>query len=138
MPSKTLYIKEVDLPLFEQVQEQFGDSVSSMFSEFLRERIGNLDPGEDRIFAVMNEIAAKRETLSTESRLPAFVDSMYAESNAFAQTALKKFKARRIRDSKISLMAAIAYQELADRTLKQVREIGEKINQIAASSKDTK
>ena len=31
MPNKTLYVKDADLPLFEQAQEQLGDSVSSMF-----------------------------------------------------------------------------------------------------------
>ena len=35
MPNKTIYLREADLPLFEQAQEEFGDSVSSLFAEFL-------------------------------------------------------------------------------------------------------
>ena len=45
MPNKTIYIKDSDLPLLEQAQKQLGDSVSSMFAEFLRDNarrdIGN-------------------------------------------------------------------------------------------------
>ena len=138
MPTKTLYVKEADLPLFEQIQEQFGDSVSSLFSEFLRERIGNLNPGEDRVFSVLNQINAKREALRAESQLPAFLDSIYGEAETQAQAALKKLKARKVREAKISLTAALWYQELAERTLKQVRDIREKIEQATSSSTDTK
>ena len=42
MPNKTIYVKDTDLPLLEQAQEQLGDSVSSMFAEFLRERVAKL------------------------------------------------------------------------------------------------
>ena len=129
---------KADLPLFEQIQEQFGDSVSSLFSEFLRERIGNLNPGEDRILGVMNQINAKREALRAESQLPAFLDSIYGEAETQAQTALKKLKARKVREAKISLTAALWYQELAERTLKQVRDIREKIEQATSSSTETK
>lgn len=135
MPNKTLYIKEADLPLFEQVQEQFGDSVSSMFSEFLRERIGGLSPGEDRILGLMNEVSARREALKTARQVPAFMAGIYAESETHAQSALKKFRARRIRDSKISLMAAISYQELAEQTLRHVKDIRERIDRAVGSPK---
>jgi hypothetical protein len=57
MPNKTLYVKDADLPLFEQAQEQLGDSVSSMFAEFLRERVAGLTPEEGRILELMNEIS---------------------------------------------------------------------------------
>ena len=134
MPTKTLYVKEADLPLFEQVQEQFGDSVSSMFSEFLRERIGSLSPGEDRIFGVMNQISAKREALRTERQSPMFLDSIYLEAETHAQNALKKLKARKIREAKISLTTAIWYQELAERNSKDVKEIRAKIDQATNSS----
>ena len=46
MPNKTIYVKDTDLPLLEQAQEQLGDSVSSMFAEFLRERVAKLTPEE--------------------------------------------------------------------------------------------
>ena len=136
MPAKTLYVKESDLPLFEQVQEQFGDSISSMFSEFLRERMGSLQPGEDRIRSVVNQINAKRDALRTDDEMPAFVDGIYVHAEALAQNALKKLKSRKIRDSKISLMAAISYQDLAERNVKQIREIRDKVDQATASVND--
>lgn len=138
MPTKTLYVRESDLPLFERVQEQFGDSMSSMFSEFLRERMGSLQPGEDRVLSVLNQISAKREALRTDREIPPFVDGIYVQAEAQAQNALKKLKSRKIRDAKISLMAAFSYQELAERTVKQVREIHEKIDQATASTYERK
>jgi hypothetical protein len=37
------------LPSWEQAQEQLGESVSSMFADFLRERVAKLSPEENRI-----------------------------------------------------------------------------------------
>jgi hypothetical protein len=40
MPNKTLYVREVDLPLWEQAKSRFGErGVSSMFATFLRENL---------------------------------------------------------------------------------------------------
>ncbi len=39
MANKTLYIKDSDLPLWDLAQAQLGDSLSSLFAEFLRERV---------------------------------------------------------------------------------------------------
>ena len=38
MPNKTLYIKDADLPLWDLAMTTFGKSISSLFSDFLRER----------------------------------------------------------------------------------------------------
>ena len=58
MPNKTIYVKDADLPLLEQAQEQLGDSVSSMFAQFLRERVATLTPEETRIVELINKITA--------------------------------------------------------------------------------
>jgi len=39
MPNKTIYIKDSDLPLWERAQNELGESVSSTFVEFLKERL---------------------------------------------------------------------------------------------------
>ena len=63
MPNKTIYVKDTDLPLLEQAQEQLGDSISSMFAEFLRERVAKLTPEESRIIELIKQIAGKRDTV---------------------------------------------------------------------------
>jgi hypothetical protein len=39
MANKTLYIRDMDLPLWDLAQAQLGDSISGLFAEFLRERV---------------------------------------------------------------------------------------------------
>src|SRR3954447_9800779 len=89
MPNKTIYIKDADLPLLEQAQAQLGDSVSSMFAEFLRERAVNLTPEENRIIDLINQITRKREVLAREQALPKFLDGEYVEAEQHAERSLK-------------------------------------------------
>src|SRR5436305_12039585 len=92
MPNKTIYVKDTDLSLLEQAQEQLGDSVSSMFAEFLRERVANLTPEESRIVELLNEISLARSAANKQRNLPVFIDAEYAEAEACGNKALKSFQ----------------------------------------------
>lgn len=133
MPAKTIYVKDADLTLFEQAQEQLGDSVSSMFSEFLRERVANLNPVEGRIMHLIEDIASKRDAVKKQRGIPEFVAAQYAESEGHAEKALKNLRRGRVRDAKISFWAANAYLELADRDFKHTRDLVEKIGEMTAA-----
>ena len=89
MPNKTIYVKDADLPLVEQAAEQLGESVSSMFAQFLRERVAKLTPEERSIIDLINQMSRKRDALKRERSLPEFVDAEYAEAEACAEKALK-------------------------------------------------
>lgn len=39
MANKTLYVRDRDLPLWDLAQDQLGQSISALFTEFLRERV---------------------------------------------------------------------------------------------------
>ena len=39
MPNKTIYIKDVDLPTWDRAQRELGESVSSAFVDYLKERL---------------------------------------------------------------------------------------------------
>ena len=39
MPAKTIYVKEADLPLWEEAREKLGKSVSSILADCLREKL---------------------------------------------------------------------------------------------------
>jgi len=127
MPNKTIYVKDTDLSLLEQAQEQLGESVSSMFAEFLRERVAKLTPEENRIIELINQITTTREALKKQRDLPEFIDSEHAEAQSYAEKALKSFRAGEIRKTKTLFLAANAYQERAQRDLKEVRELNDKI-----------
>jgi len=127
MPNKTIYVKDTDLSLLEQAQEQLGDSVSSMFAEFLRERVARLTPEENRIIELINEITTAREALKKQRDLPDFIDSEHAEAQSYAEKALKSFRAGEIKKTKALFWAANAYQERAQRDVKDVRELNDRI-----------
>ena len=128
MPNKTIYVKDTDLPLLEQAQEQLGDSVSSMFAEFLRERVARLTPEESRIVELINQITATRQTLEAQRNLPGFIESEHAEAQSYAEKALESFRSGEIRKTKALFWAANAYHERAQRDAKEVRELNDKIS----------
>jgi hypothetical protein len=135
MPNKTIYVKETDLPLLEQAQEQLGDSVSSMFAEFLRERVAKLTPEENRIIELINDIEMARETWRGRS-LPEFIDGEYAEAQAYAEKALKSFRASEISRTKALFWAANAYYDRAKSDAKDVATLNENIaSKLGASEK---
>lgn len=39
MPNKTIYIKNADLPIWDKAQEELGDSISSAFVDYLKDRL---------------------------------------------------------------------------------------------------
>lgn len=127
MPNKTIYVKDTDLPLLAQAQEQLGDSISSMFAEFLRERVAKLTPEENRIIELINQITTTREGLKTQRDVPEFIDSEHAEAQSYAEKALKSFRAGDIRKTKALFWAANAYEERAQRDLNEVTELNDKI-----------
>jgi tetratricopeptide (TPR) repeat protein len=130
MPNKTIYVKDADLPLLEQAQEQLGESVSSMFAEFLRERVARLTPEESRIIDLINQIARKREAVTKERGLPDFLQGEYDEAEAYAEKALKSLRAGEIRNAKALYWAANAYYERAERDVKDSRDLGGKIAEV--------
>src|SRR5260370_41915684 len=130
MPNKTIYVKDTDLPLLEQAQEQLGDSVSSMFAEFLRERVAKLTPEENRIIELINQITKTREAVKKERGSPEFIESEHAQAEAYAENALKSLRAGDIRKTKALYWAANAYYERAQRDTKETRELNGRIAEL--------
>jgi hypothetical protein len=126
MPNKTIYVKDTDLPLLEQAQEQLGDSVSSMFAEFLRERVARLTPEENRIIELINEIVTARDALRKRG-LPEFIAGEFAEAQEYAERALKSLRASEISRTKALFWAANAYYDRAKSDANEVATLNEKI-----------
>jgi hypothetical protein len=130
MPNKTIYVKDADLPLLEQAQEQLGESVSSMFAEFLRERVAKLSPEENRIIDLINQITTARETVKRQPDLPEFIESEHAEAQLYAERALKSFRAGEIRRTKALFWAANAYHDRAQGDAKEVKELNGRLAEM--------
>ena len=130
MPNKTIYVKDTDLPLLEQAQEQLGESVSSMFAEFLRERTAKLSPEENRIIDLINQITAAREIVKRQRDLPEFIESEHAEAQSYAERALKSFRAGANRKTKALFWAANAYFDRAQRDAKEIKDLNGRIAEM--------
>jgi len=135
MPNKTIYVKDTDLPLLEEAQAQLGESVSSMFAEFLRERVAKLSPEENRIIDLLNQITTTRETVKRQRDLPEFIESEHAEAQLYAEKALKSFRAGEIRRTKALFWAAKAYHDRAQRDAKEVKELNGRIAEMLGRDK---
>jgi hypothetical protein len=127
MPNKTIYVKDPDLRLLQQAQEQLGESVSSMFAEFLRERVAKLSPEENRIIDLINQIAETREILKQQRDLPEYIESEHVEAQSYAEKALKSLRAGEIKKTKVMFWAANAYHDRAQRDAKEVKELNDRI-----------
>jgi hypothetical protein len=130
MPNKTIYVKDTDLPLLEQAQKQLGDSVSSMFAEFLRERVAKLSPEENRIIELINQITATREALKRQRDLPEFIEYEHAEAQSYAERALASFRAGEIKRTKVLFWAANAFHVMAQRDAKEVKDLNDKVTEM--------
>jgi hypothetical protein len=130
MPNKTIYVKDSDLPLLEQAQEQLGDSISSMFADFLRQRVARLTPEENTIIELINRISKTRESVKKEGNLSDFVDGLYAHAEISASKALKSVRAHKIRETKTFYWEANWYYEKAQRDVKEIRETDRKIAEL--------
>lgn len=128
--TKTIYVKDPDLPLFEQAQEELGESISSLFATFLRERVANLTPAERRILGLVHEIAGKRESLKQSPGCPSFIDAEYAAAEAHAAKAVESLRAGNIKLAKLFFHAASAYNDGADRDRKDSAKLRAKLDEL--------
>lgn len=122
MPNKTIYVKDADLPLFDKAQDQFGESVSSLFAEFLRERLAKLTPEEGRLIELIDQIRRTREDLRADS-LPKFIDGVYAEAESYAENSLGSLRHGDVMRSKVFFYAANAYRDRAERAASETRAL---------------
>jgi hypothetical protein len=136
MASKTIYVKDADIPLFEQAQEVLGESISSLFAVFLRERIANITPAERRILELIGEIARKRELVKQQPGLPTFIDSEYAEAEAHAAKAIDSLRSGEIKLAKVFFHAANTYHDGADRDRRESERLSEKMVEIMREAKE--
>jgi hypothetical protein len=130
MPNKTIYVKDADLPLFEQAQELLGDSVSAAFADFLKERVGKLKP-EERMRELVTQIKRRRDQLRTERGVPSFVDAIFAEAEAYGQKSLKALKGLQTRRAKAFFYAATTYHQRAEAAWRDANELESKIVEMA-------
>jgi hypothetical protein len=61
MPNKTIYVRDADLPLWEEAQKELGDSISALFAEFLRKRIKKMNVFVHVLHATRSGIRGKED-----------------------------------------------------------------------------
>jgi len=91
MPNRTIYVKEADLPLFERAQEELGESISALFSDFLRHRLANSTEAEKKVLDFIKAIQQEKQRLKQE-RTPAVVLREYEMAEGYARQVFNYLK----------------------------------------------
>jgi hypothetical protein len=127
MPNKTLYIKDSDLPLFEQAQHELGESISSLFADFLKQRVASLSPAEHRIADLIHRIGEERESAVSDRNVPSFVAQEFADAQAYAERSLKSLRSGDVRKAKALFYVANTYTDRARRDAVETAELSSKL-----------
>ena len=131
MPNRTIYVKDVDLPLFERVQEQLGESVSSMFAEFLRDRCANQTPKERSIVELLNRIRRARAAAKAEGHR---LDHQFDLAEHHALKAQERLSSNEKEKADLNLYKAHADFALAERWAKECRASDVRIDELNVQS----
>src|SRR5260370_8887370 len=91
MPNRTIYIKDSDVPVFERAQEDLGESVSSLFADFLHDRLLHLTENEKKVLVLLKQIRRDRKALKDERAGPGLVGE-YDEAEPYASKLLERLK----------------------------------------------
>jgi hypothetical protein len=87
MPTKTLYVKDTDLPLFERAQQELGESISSLLADCLRRQLKARGDGAPKYEYKFVQIPRPAKTLKNAGDLGhrALIEQHAADGWRFVQ-----------------------------------------------------
>ena len=127
MPNKTIYLREADVPLFEQAQALLGESLSSLFARFLRDRIEELTPDDRKVIELRRLIARDREDAKKTEDLTKPIAGDFSEADRHAKIALERLRAGNGQGAIASFTWARQHHLWANRELEELRDLVRKI-----------
>jgi hypothetical protein len=133
MPNRTIYIKDSDVPVFERAQEDLGESVSSLFADFLHDRLLHLTENEKKVLALLKQIRRDRKALKDERAGPGLVGE-YDEAEAYTSKVLERLKAKDLEAARALWFGAQFCHKRANQDADTYREIKRDIDQVLGGS----
>jgi len=114
MPNKTIYVKDGDVPLFESAQDELGESVSSLFAEFLHSKLAAKTPDERKVLDLIKEIRRDKKALKESGARPAVL-SKYNEAEAYAVRVWKHLQNGEIAAARSLFFDAQSFHNIAEK-----------------------
>jgi hypothetical protein len=127
---KTIYVKDSDLKLLKKVQEEFGESISSLFADFIRRR-GHLTDSERKVLTLLKESREDGKNLKQEGAGRGLV-SDFAQAEAYLLEILKLLKKEDFGAARNLWFGALACHDLAKKQARFYREIKREIEEALA------
>jgi hypothetical protein len=129
MPNKTIYVKEADIPIFESTQEELGESVSSLFAEFLRNKLAAQTADEKKALDLVKQIRRDKKEKKAEGA-GAAVLSEYNEAEAYAVQVWRLLQNGEFVAARNLFIGAQSYHNIANRTAQSYRNISRELARI--------
>jgi hypothetical protein len=87
MPTRTIYVRDADVALFDRAQDELGKSVSALFAEFLKERLGSVTESEKAVLELMAQIGEEKDKAAKRGAGRSVL-SEFDEAEAYARRIL--------------------------------------------------
>lgn len=127
MPNKTIYVKDTDLPIFDEAQKELGESISSLFASFLRERLANLTEQEKQVRNLIKQIKRDREGVAKEG-VGGESKSDFDQAEAYARKVLEAIRNKDHVTARNLWSGAQSYQAIAQRSAESYRKLSKAID----------
>jgi hypothetical protein len=92
MPTRTIYVRDADVVLFDRAQDELGKSVSALFAEFLKERLGSVTESEKAVLELMAQIGEEKDKAAKRGAGRSVL-SEFDEAEAYARRLLNLLRA---------------------------------------------
>ena len=129
MPNKTIYVKDADIPIFESTQEELGESVSSLFAEFLRNKLAAQTADEKKALDLVKQIRRDKKARKAEGAGVAVL-SEYNEAEAYAVQVWRLLQNGELVAARNLFIGAQSYQNIANRTAQNYRNISRELTRL--------
>ena len=127
MPNKTIYVKDADLPIFAEAQKELGESISSLFASFLRERLANLTEQEKQVLHLIKQIKRDRDAV-VKKGVRGESKSEFDQAEAYARKVLEAIRNKDHLTARNLWSGAQSYQAIAHRSAESYRKISKAID----------
>ncbi len=133
MPNKTIYVRDVDLPLFDTASEELGESVSALFASFLRERLAAMTSKERQAVQLMKRIRQDRERREREGGSTVALSEI-KQAEAYALKVLEAVRKQDYESARNLWFGANFCHATAHRSASQYQKIRAEIGRILRGS----
>ncbi|MCX6631516.1 MAG: hypothetical protein NTW28_28220 [Candidatus Solibacter sp.] len=120
-------MKDTDLPIFDEAQKELGESISSLFASFLRERLANLTEQEKQVRNLIKQIKRDREGVAKEG-VGGESKSDFDQAEAYARKVLEAIRNKDHVTARNLWSGAQSYQAIAQRSAESYRKLSKAID----------